>query len=612
MNLKLSRIAVASLAPFALFCTAMHSQNSSPDAHDTLDARRAALNALVAEEWQYQLRESPEAATVYGDYRYNDKWTDLSLEHLAQTRKDAAAFLARFQAIDTTGFPEQEQINRELMVRRYQDALRDFDLKNYEMPVDQFNGLQILLPQFAALVPLDSVKHYEDYIARLNQIPRVLDQVTVLLRQGEKDRLTPPKFLLEKVVTQCESVAKPAGEANAFGQPVTRFPASISTADQKRLRDAILSAVDTQVRPAYERLAKFIQDDYAPKGRTEPGLWALPDGDARYRFAIHVQTTTNMDPEKIHQLGLQQVKEIEGQMAVIAHGLGFADVKALRASLPNNPKLTPSSGEQILELYRQYIAQMEPKLPQLFGTLPKAPVQVVPVEAFREKEAAGAEYIEGTPDGKRPGRVYVNTSDFSHRTLLDVESTAYHEGIPGHHMQISIAQEMPTLPPFRQHAQFNAYTEGWALYAERLGKEVGFYQDPYSDYGRLSSELFRASRLVVDTGVHYKHWTRQQMVDFLRAHSDNSEPDIQAEVDRYIAYPAQALSYKLGQLKIIELRERAKAQLGSDFDIRAFHDEMLNGGSLPLDVLEARTNAWIAARKAHTQGGEAPAGPTLH
>jgi uncharacterized protein (DUF885 family) len=240
---------------------------------------------------------------------------------------------------------------------------------------------------------------------------------------------------------------------------------------------------------------------------------------------------------------------------------------------------------------------MEPKLPQLFGLLPKAHMKVMPVQSYREAEAAGAEYNEGTPDGSRPGIVYVNTSDFANRSLLDVEATAYHEGVPGHHMQVSIAQELTGLPPFRQHAQYNAYVEGWALYAEQLGKELGFYQDPYSDYGRLTSDLFRACRLVVDTGVHYKHWTRQQMVDFFHEHSDESEPDLQAEVDRYIAYPAQALSYKLGQLEFLELRKKAKEQLGARFDIRKFHDEMLDGGALPLDVLTARTNVWLAAQK---------------
>ncbi len=579
----------AFLVPLLTLSTVMHSA-------DTLDSRRQSLQKLLAEEWEYELRESPEAATVYGDYRYNDKWSDLSLGHLSQMNKDAHSFLDRFQAIDTTGFPEQEQIDKQLMVRKYKESIQDFEFKDYLQPVDQFNGIQIQLPGLVSVVPLDTVKHYDDYLARLRQIPHVLDQTTVLLKEGEKEKLLPPKFLLEKVVAQCQSIANAAGTDSAFAEPVKHFPDSIPASDQKRLRAAILQAVDHDVRPAYTKLATFIATDYAPKGRTEPGLWSLPDGDARYRFQVRVQTTTSMDPEAIHQLGLSQVHEIEGQMNAIAKKLGFADLKTFRASLVNNPKLTPKSRDQLLQLYRSYIADMEPKLPQLFGLLPRAKVEVVPVQPYREKEAAGAEYNEGTPDGKRPGKVYVNTSDFAHRSLLDVEATAYHEGVPGHHMQVSIAQELTSLPPFRQHAQYNAYVEGWALYAERLGKELGFYQDPYSDYGRLSSELFRACRLVVDTGVHYKHWTRQQMVDFFHQHSDESEPDLQAEVDRYIAFPAQALSYKLGQLKFIELRERAKKQLGPRFDIRAFHDEMLNGGALPLDVLEARTDAWLAKK----------------
>lgn len=563
----------------------------------TLESRRQNLTKALADEWEYELRETPEMATIVGDYRYNAKWTDISLAHVPQLRKDAQSFLHRFESIDTTGFSEQEKINQQLMVQKYKDALYGFDLKIYLFPVDQFGGIQIELPQIVSIAPFDTAAHYEDYLARLHQIPRLLDDVVAILKEGESQKLLPPKFLLEKTVPQCQSIAQAAGLTNAFADPVKRFPSSIPAPEQERLRAAILKSVDDEVRPAYSRLAKFIESDYAPKGRSEPGLWSLPDGDARYRYQIHTQTTTSLDPETIHQTGLAQVREIEQQMTEIAHKLGFADLKTFRASLKDNPKLTPKSREQILEVYRGYIDNMKLKLPQLFGLLPKAQVEVLPTQAYREAEAAGAEYNGGTPDGSRPGRVYVNTSDFAHRTLLDAEATAYHEGVPGHHMQISIAQELTSLPPFRQHAQYNAYVEGWALYAERLGKEVGFYQDPYSDYGRLSSDLFRASRLVVDTGVHYKHWTRQQMVDFMHEHSDEAEPDLQAEVDRYIAFPGQALSYKLGQLKFLELRQRAKDQLGAKFDIRAFHDEMLNGGALPLDVLEARTNQWIAAQK---------------
>jgi uncharacterized protein (DUF885 family) len=563
----------------------------------SLEERRKQLNELIAEEWEYELKESPELATIIGDYRYNDRWSDFSLAHVAVTKQDLQKWLARFEAVDTAGFPEQEKLNQSLMVRSLKERLESIELKFYEMPVDQFYGVQLQLAQFVALVPFDSTKHYEDYLARLHQVPHLADDLIEVLKQGERDKMMPPRFLLEKTVGQCYIIAEPPGEGNAFGHPVEHFPDAVAAADRTRLHDAIVAAVDNEVRPAYRKLGDFISKGYAQKGRSDPGLWSLPDGDALYRFRIRQQTTTNMDPEAIHQLGLKEVARIEQEQLVIAKKLGFTDVASLRASVKTNPKLFATSREQLLEMYRKYIAQMEPELPKLFGLLPKTRVEVRPVQAFREKEAASAEYSQGTPDGSRPGIIYVNTGDYVHRTLVNIESTAYHEGVPGHHMQISIAQTLPGLPAFRQQASYTGYQEGWALYAERLGKEIGFYQDPYSDYGRLSDEMLRAIRLVLDTGVHYKHWTRQQMIDFFHAHSSEDEPDVQAETDRYIAIPAQALAYKLGQLEILKLRENAKAELGSRFDIRAFHDEILNGGALPLDVLDARVTAWIAAQK---------------
>ncbi len=569
---------------------------------NTLDARRAQLNKLLADEWEYELRESPEFASMIGDYRYNDRWSDMSLAHVQTQKHDLQEWLSRFEAVDTTGFPEQEKLNQVLMTRGLKERLKDIDFKNYEMPIDQFGGVHIQLPQLVSLLPFDSTKHYEDYLARLRQVPRLVDEVFEVLQAGEKDHLMPPRFLLEKTVGQCKSIADPAGEANVFAHPVTDFPKTVPEADRKRLHDTIIAAVDNDVRPAYNKLANFIATDYAPKGRTEPGVWALPDGDARYRFAIQRLTTTNMAPETIHQLGLKEVARIEAEQLAIAKKLGFADLKSFSVAAKKNPKFIPTSRDEILETYRRYIAQMQPQLPKLFGLLPKTQVEVRPVQSFREKEAAAADYSQGTPDGSRPGIIYVNTSDYQHRSLLTAESTAYHEGIPGHHMQIAIAQTLPGLPPFRQQAFYSAYQEGWALYAERLGKEIGFYQDPYSDYGRLSDELLRAVRLVLDTGVHYKHWTRQQMVDYFHEHTSQDEPDVQAETDRYIAWPAQALAYKLGQLDILRLRDEAKKDLGGRFDIRAFHDEILNGGALPLDVLDARVDGWIAAQKIAASG----------
>jgi uncharacterized protein (DUF885 family) len=568
----------------------------------TLDARRQQLNKLIAEEWEYELRESPELATIIGDYRTNDKWSDISLAHVARTKKDLQDWFARFEAVDTAGFPEQEQLNQSLMVRGLKQRIEDIDLKNYEMPVDQFYGAHLQLAQFVSLIPFNSTKHFEDYLARLHQVPHLVDDLIEVLQQGERDRLMPPRFLLEKTVSQSKSIAEPAGEANAFGHPVAHFPDAVSATDRKRLHDAIVAAVDSEVRPAYTKLANFLATDYAPKGRTDAGLWALPDGVARYRFRIREQTTIDMDPEAIHQLGLREVTRIEGEQLVIAKKLGFADLASFRASIKTNPKLFATSRQQLLDLYRKYISQMEPQLPKLFGLLPKTRVEVRPVEEFQEKESASAFYQQGTPDGSRPGAVYVNTGDFAHRTLMSIESTAYHEGVPGHHLQISIAQTLPGLPPFRQQAGYIGYIEGWALYSEHLGKEVGFYQDPYSDYGHLSDELLRAIRLVLDTGVHFKHWTRQQMIDFFHAHSSEDEPSVQAETDRYIAIPAQALAYKLGQLEILKLRDRAQSELGSKYDMRAFHDEILNGGALPLDVLDTRVSAWMAAEKSAKTG----------
>ena len=520
----------------------------------------------------------------------------MSLAHIERQRQDTEAFLKRFEAIDTTGFPEQELLNKQLMVRNLKENLEASSLKLYLMPVDQFGGVHLGLAQFVPLIPFETAKQYEDYIARLHQIPRVFDQVIEILEQGKRDRLMPPKSLLQAVVLQAQSIAKPAGEANVFGQPATKIPTSISAADHTRLHDTLLKAVDSDVRPAYTKLANFIATDYAPYGRTQPGIWSLPNGDALYRFYVKQQTTTNMEPEAIHQLGLQEVARIHTEMLAIAKTQGFADRHSFQESLKTNPKVIPTSREDILNTYRAYIAGMQPELPKLFGLLPKTKVEVRPVQEYREKEAAAAEYNQGTPDGSRPGIVYVNTGDYAHRSKLSIESTSYHEAIPGHHMQISIAQTLPGLPPFRQQGNYTAYVEGWALYSERLGKDIGFYKDPLSDYGRLSDELLRACRLVLDTGVHYKHWTREQMISYFRENSGEDEPDIQAETDRYIVTPGQALAYKLGQLKILELRALAQKELGPKYDIRAFHDEILDGGALPLDVLETRVKAWIQSR----------------
>jgi uncharacterized protein (DUF885 family) len=558
----------------------------------TVDDRLAAQNAVFEEQYESDLRNFPERATAFGDYRYNDKLAEHSLDAIAQRHKTDESFLTRLEAIPITGFSDQDQLSHDLLVRVLQQRIADFNLKEYEMPINQQNGIHTSLADLPLSVPLDSVKHYEDYIARLHQIPRVLSQTTEILRAGMKDKLMPVRFLLEKLPVQCQGII----DADPFLLPTKKYPASISVEDQKRLTQQITDAINTDVVPAYKTFAAFLRTEYAPQGRTTLAVTSLPDGQKRYENDIYGRTTTHMTPDEIHQIGLREIDRIQAEMMVIAKKEGFADLTAFRASLKTNPKYIPTSSEQILEDFRHYIAQMEAKLPELFTLLPKSPVTVEAIPAFQS--AAATHYVTGTPDGKRPGRVVVATSNFADRSLINDEAIAYHEGIPGHHMQLSVQQQLSGLPRFRLHGLgFNAYTEGWALYAEQLGKEVGFYQDPVSDYGRLSSELFRAVRLVVDTGIHSKGWTRVQVVEFFRKSGAVDEPTIQSETDRYIAWPAQALSYKLGQLKIRELRERARKELGAKFDIRKFHDEMLDGGTLPLDLLEARTNKWIAQQK---------------
>ena len=572
----------------ALALPATHAQNVPPVAE-----RLAAQNALFDEQYESDLKNFPERATAFGDYRYNDQLGDVSLAAIAQRNQSNQAFLAKFKAIPTTGFADQDQLSHDLMIRVLEQRIADFDLKEYEMPVNQMNGIHTGLADLPLSVPLDSVKHYEDYISRLHQIPRVLDQTSEVMRAGMQDKLMPVKFLLEKIPVQCQGII----DADPFLLPTKKYPADISAEDRARLTKAITDAVNTDVIPAYKKFAAFVQNDYAPAGRTNLAVTSLPDGQKRYAANIYGRTTTRMTPDEIHQLGLREIERIEAEMLVIAKKEGFPDVASFRESLKTNPKYIPTSSEQILDDFRRYIAQMQPKLPELFTLLPKAPVTVEAIPAFQS--AAATHYNIGTPDGKRPGRVVVATSDFAKRSLIDDEAIAYHEGIPGHHMQLSVQQQLTGLPKFRQHGLgFSAYTEGWALYAEQLGKDVGFYTDPVSDYGRLSSELFRAVRLVVDTGIHSKGWSRDQVVELFRKTGAVDEPTIQSETDRYIAWPAQALSYKLGQLKIRELRERAKKELGPKFDIRTFHDEILNGGALPLDMLDARTTQWIAAQKA--------------
>jgi len=556
--------------------------------------RVAQQNALFEEFYQTGLKNSPERATSYGDYRYNSLLDQYSLEEIARQHAEANDFLKRLQAIPTEGMSEKDVLSHRIMERQIQREDVNYSLKNYKMPVNQQNGVHTRLADLPLRVPLDSVQHYDDYISRLRQIPRVLEQTTEVMRQGEKDGLMPPKLVLDKLPGQCDGIIS----ANPFLIPTKKFPAEFSEEDKKRLTAEMTKAINDDVMPAFRKFAEFLRTEYAPRGRTDLSVESLPDGKRRYAEAVKFMTTINITPAEVHEIGLKEVERITAEMTKLAKAQGYKDLAEFREAINKDPKWKPQSEQQIVEDFAKYIHQMQPKLPELFGLLPKAPVTVEPIPDFAKAEST--HYVLGTPDGKRPGRVVVAVADPTKRTLITDEAVAYHEGVPGHHMQISIAQTLQDLPKFRLHGFYSAYAEGWALYAEELGKEIGFYQDPVSDYGRLNSELFRAVRLVVDTGIHDKNWTRQQVIDYMHA-NDTIDALAQTEADRYIAWPGQALAYKMGQLTIRKLRDEAKAELGAKFDIKAFHDEVLNGGSMPLDLLQERVKQWIKTQKATTK-----------
>ena len=564
----------------------------------SLEDRRLALNQVFQDYWQDRLKHEPEFASALGDKRYNDQTSDYSVQAVNDQLAREQRFLMRLATIDSTGFTEQEKISQELLIRRFETDQEAAEFKEWEMPIDQMGGIYSDYPELAAELTFTTVKDYDDWNTRLEALPRAFAQVTENMSIGMEDGRVPPKYLLEKALEQVQELANQKPEDSPLALPLKRFPASIPAAEQERIKARMLDTIAKQDLPAYLRLARFLEVSYIPAGRAKPGIDSIPEGQKYYQFLIRRITTTDLTADEIHRIGLEEVQKDEAAMLAIAQKLGFQDLKSFRTSLKSNAKLHPASAAALLEAYRGYLKPMQAKLPELFGRLPKSPFEVVAVPAYAEKTSAPAYYQAGTPDGSRPGRLFIDTYNATERNLYGVESIAYHEGLPGHHLQISIAQELTDLPEFRKYEGYTAYVEGWGLYAEQLGKDAGFYQDPYSDYGRLEADIWRAIRLVVDTGVHSEGWSREQMVDYFHEHSNIDEPSIQAEVDRYIAWPGQALAYKVGQLEILELRDRAQKTLGTKFDLRAFHDEVLDSGALPLDVLEKRVDAWVAAQKA--------------
>ena len=562
-------------------------------APESLQARTQQLNQVFHDYWEDTLKHSPEMASSIGDKRYDDQLSDYSANAYNDSLARGEGFIERLGTIDTTGMSDQEKLSKRLLVYDLVDQQEGAVCEPWQTPVTQFYGIQVDLPMLAEMLIFTSSDDYDHYVARLNKVPAAMLQISTDMMLGEQSGRTEPQYIMQKVLAQVNALASAKPEDTPFASPLQHFPASISAADRVQIRTAVLTAIRTKVQPAYAHFAKYLATQYIPHARTQPGIWANTDGNTCYAHLVDSFTTTELTPDQVYQIGLADVARIEPQLLAVVHQLGYKDLRSLHESLVNNPKEHAQSGAQLMSLYQHYVSQMETKLPGLVTRLPKTSLKVVPMPAYGSADQVPADYQPGTPDGSRPGEIRVNTTDASKRLLTQVEAIAYHEGVPGHHLQISLAQELTGLPDFRRFESYDAFIEGWAFYSEQLGKEVGFYQDPYSEYGMLENQMWRAVRLVVDTGVHSRHWTRDQMVQYFHDHTAMDDITIQEEVDRYIAWPGQALAYDIGRLKILELRAKAQTALGKNFDLRKFHDEVLDSGALPMDILEQRVDAWI-------------------
>ena len=566
---------------------------SSPD---------AALNSLVEEYFERQLELSPMNATSIGDSRYDDRLDDSTSPGFREKSFGIErAFLDRARGIDAAKLSPASRITYDTFVSERELTLEGQKFHEEYMPFNQMVGLPMDLAVYGSGTgpqPFVTANDYDRFLKRVREFPRWADGAIVLMRAGISSGITLPRVAMAKVAPQLREIGAAALKDNIFWAPIAAMPKGISAKDQKRLSDAYEAALTREVLPAYTRLADFIERDYLPAARTTVGWSDLPDGRDWYRWRIRQATTMDMPPEEIHQLGLAEVARIRGEMLTVKQQVGFkGDLDAFFEYLEGDPKFYFHSEDELLDAYRDLKRRIDAMLPKLFSDFPKADYEIRPVEQFRAASAAGASYQAPSADGKRPGIFYINTHNLKAQPRFGLETLSLHEASPGHHFQISIQQELTGLPRFRRFNGYVSYSEGWALYAESIGKELGLFTDPYQWYGRLSDEMLRAMRLVIDSGLHAKGWSREQSIKYMLDNSSMAESDVIAEVERYIVWPGQALGYKLGQLHISALRAKAQAQLGEAFDVRDFHSQVLRDGSLPMNVLTAKIDRWIEAKR---------------
>lgn len=571
-------------------------------ATDMVVDKAAKLDALYEDYWQQSLKMNPVMATYIGDERYNDQLVDTdSAENRAKSREFNKAWLDRVSAIGDEDLSGQALLSYQIFVRERRDELAGEQFPGWMTPVNQMYGSAsaiVMLGSGVQAQPFKTVQDYDNWFARASRVPVIFDTEIANMREGIANGVVQPRVVMAKVIPQLDALIKPKPEDTEFWGPIRSMPADFSVADKERLTESYRTLIADRLMPAYRELRDFLRDEYLPKTRASVGADKLPNGAAWYAYNARVATTTDMTPAQIHQIGLDEVARIHAEIRKVMMQVGYkGSMTKFFAFMQKDKRFEFKSEEALLTHYRQLEAIIEARVPEQFSLVPKAKFEIRAIEPFRAESAAGGQYQGPSEDGTRPGIFYVNTFDLPTRKTWDAEDLFLHEAIPGHHFQIALQQELTNIPKFRRFGGNNAFIEGWGLYAESLGKDLGVYKDPYSYFGRLQGELWRAVRLVVDTGLHSKGWTRDQVIDYMHANSSVSTPDAIAEAERYIAWPGQALGYKIGELTIQRLRAKAEADLGSGFDVREFHAQVLKDGALPLGILEDKINRWIESKK---------------
>lgn len=562
------------------------------------------LQTFFEEEWEYGLKENPIMATLFGDLRYNDRLGDSSIAAIERRQRHGVEALRQLESIDRSKLADSDKLNYDLYLENLTLRIEGHRFPWYLTPINQMGGVQQGPPNVVRSLPFRNAKHYEDYLSRLSQLPAVVDQTIERMQEGLKQRITPPKITLRAVAEQIQAQIVSKVEESPFYRPFKNFPETVPLSEQERLSAAGKEAIEQSILPAYQKLHDFWVSEYYPNTRETIGLSSLPNGEQWYAFGVKVSTTTNLLPKEIHEIGLREVKRIRAEMDKIIKGSGFEGTREeFFEFLRGDPQFYYSKPEHLLAGYRDICKRADAELPKLFGKFPRLPYGVREVPEYSAPSQTTAYYHGGSLKAGRPGWFYANTYKLETRPKWEMEALALHEAVPGHHLQIALAQEIEGVPKFRKHGHYTAFVEGWGLYSESLGEEMGFYNDPYSKFGQLTYEMWRAIRLVVDTGMHAFGWDRQKAIDYFKANAGRHEHDITVEVDRYIVWPGQALAYKIGELKIKELRKFATKELGDRFDIRGFHDTVLGSGAVPLSILEQNVKNYVAAEiKKMTQG----------